>query len=347
MIADQYRVCTPCVLDACKNYICAEKAVVYHHACRLCPNVPLWHNIVLTHQAASRHILIFTPTSYPPCASSDPRANSTSHFCPNMLLPCKALSSRSHHTHVGQSWLPSITPRPRCVGRRRLTLCTAQDNHTPEQPPSDQPLVLADTAAHINASPVRPPWMQHLHHIPWLALGTALMVWCTRAVVRNPTHHSLAVASVSSHTIARPSIAPVGAVASSTSSSAVASPSLSLQDSVTYKFVRVCLYKCSCTAACMAMTHYNTHVHTPYTPTPHTHPHLIHTPTQMLSSRQTVGKLVAIAAVIVPVILLGSLILAQQNKQPLMPSLYEVYTVVANIPGVTVLVGGCVNGWVC
>lgn len=67
----------------------------------------------------------------------------------------------------------------------------------------------------------------------------------------------------------------------------------------------------------------------------------------MLSSRQTVGKLVAIAAVIVPVILLGSLILAQQNKQPLMPSLYEVYTVVANIPGVTVLVGGCVNGWVC
>lgn len=58
-----------------------------------------------------------------------------------------------------------------------------------------------------------------------------------------------------------------------------------------------------------------------------------YTVVQMLSSRQTAGKLVAIATVIVPVILLGSIITARQNQQPLWPSLYEVYTVVANIPG--------------
>lgn len=56
----------------------------------------------------------------------------------------------------------------------------------------------------------------------------------------------------------------------------------------------------------------------------------------MLSSRQTAGKLAAIATVIVPIILLASIITARQNQQPLLPSLYEAYTVVANVPGVSI-----------
>jgi hypothetical protein len=53
----------------------------------------------------------------------------------------------------------------------------------------------------------------------------------------------------------------------------------------------------------------------------------------MLSSRRTVNKLAAIAAAILPLLMVGGYLIGRKAQQPLPTSLYEAYTVVVNMPG--------------
>lgn len=165
-----------------------------------------------------------------------------------VLSPCMTLLGCSQaHLSAHQGVL--ITPRPRVVAGRRSVRCAAshdQANHPHSQP--DTPLG-ALAAAPLNVTPPRVQLVNAMCHIPILTLG-ALAAWCmsggcSRWTSRHSTSFSgVSFASVSANTMraAPPPIAAVGAAA------AVAPPAhhtnLSLQDSVTYKFVRVRVLGC-------------------------------------------------------------------------------------------------------